>query len=120
MDEGEIKAFSSKVWEQLPLIDVTKRNIKRRALGRKKLNKREKISRDVKSGGKKEKGMVKKNTSNEEFCCSALGWCCHCSGLGCCCGSGLIPGPGTSTCYGCGQKSSSNYVKKITDSIKQQ
>ena len=26
-------------------------------------------------------------------------WCCHCSGLGCCCGTGLIPGPETSTCH---------------------
>ena len=30
---------------------------------------------------------------------------CHCCGLGHCCGTGLIPGPGTSACYGCGQKS---------------
>ena len=30
--------------------------------------------------------------------------CCHCSSLGCCCGVGLIPGPGTSICGGCGQK----------------
>ena len=26
-------------------------------------------------------------------------WCCHCSGLGCFCGTGLIPGPGNSTCH---------------------
>ena len=30
-------------------------------------------------------------------------WCCHYSSLGPCCGSGLIPGLGTSTCRGCGQ-----------------
>ena len=29
---------------------------------------------------------------------------CHCSGLGHCCGSGLIPGPGTSAFCGRGQK----------------
>ena len=27
-----------------------------------------------------------------------------CSVLGCCCGMGLIPGPRTSTCQGCGKK----------------
>ncbi len=27
-----------------------------------------------------------------------------CCGLGCCCGTGSIPGPGTSTCHRCGQK----------------
>ena len=31
-------------------------------------------------------------------------WCCHCRGSGCCCGMGSIPGPGTSTCHGQGQK----------------
>ena len=38
-------------------------------------------------------------------------WCsglrirhCHCCGLDCCCGMGLIPGSGTSVCYGCGQE----------------
>ena len=29
---------------------------------------------------------------------------CHCSGWGHCCGMGWIPGPGTSTCLGCGRK----------------
>ena len=29
---------------------------------------------------------------------------CHFSGLGCCCGPGSVPGPGTSTCWGCCQK----------------
>ena len=29
---------------------------------------------------------------------------CHCSGSGRCCGSGLIPGLGTSTCCGCSKK----------------
>ena len=31
-------------------------------------------------------------------------WRCHCSGLGHCCGTGLIPGWGTSTCQGYAQK----------------
>ena len=31
-------------------------------------------------------------------------WCCHCMGLGHCCGTGLIPGLGTSECSGCSQK----------------
>ena len=31
-------------------------------------------------------------------------WHCHCSSRGHCCGSGSIPGPGTSTCHGHGQK----------------
>ena len=35
-------------------------------------------------------------------------WCCHCSGESLCYGEGSIPGPGTSTCPGCGQKKRSN------------
>jgi len=31
-------------------------------------------------------------------------WCCPCGGSGCCYGMGSIPGPGTSTCCGCGQR----------------
>ena len=31
-------------------------------------------------------------------------WCCHRCAIGCTCGVGLIPGLGTSTCCGCGQK----------------
>ena len=34
----------------------------------------------------------------------AMTHCCHCCGSGCCCDVGLIPGPGTSTCHGRGQK----------------
>ena len=29
---------------------------------------------------------------------------CHCSGSGHSCGTGLITGPGTSACHGCGKK----------------
>ena len=51
--------------------------------------------------------------------------CCHCSSLGCCCGVGLIPGPGTSICGGCGQKKKKkkkerkerNYENSIYSSI---
>ena len=35
--------------------------------------------------------------------------CCHCCGSGCCCSSGLIPGPGISTCCGYGQKNDKAY-----------
>ena len=31
-------------------------------------------------------------------------WCCHCSTSGGCCGSGSVPGPGTSTSYSPGQR----------------
>ena len=31
-------------------------------------------------------------------------WCYHCSSLHHCCGSGLIPGLGTSACHSCSQK----------------
>ena len=31
-------------------------------------------------------------------------WHCHCRRSGCCCGTGSVPGPGTSTCCGYGQK----------------
>ena len=37
-------------------------------------------------------------------------WCCHCCGLGPYCGTGLTPGPGTSTCYGHGQKKKDNSI----------
>ena len=37
-------------------------------------------------------------------------WCCHCSSLGHCCGAGSIPGPGTSICYGCGQKKKNHSI----------
>ena len=30
--------------------------------------------------------------------------CYHCSGSGCCCGTGSVPGPGTSTCHEHSQK----------------
>ena len=40
MEEGEIKAFSGKVWEYLQLIDETKGTIKRCTLVRKKSNKK--------------------------------------------------------------------------------
>ena len=38
--------------------------------------------------------------------------CCQSSGLGCCCGAGSIPGLGTSTCPGCGQKKKKKKKKK--------
>jgi len=37
---------------------------------------------------------------------------CHHSPSGCCCGVGLIPGPGTSTCCGCGQTKKTKQNKK--------
>ena len=30
--------------------------------------------------------------------------CCHCYGSGYCCGTGSMPGPGTSACHKCNQK----------------
>ena len=36
--------------------------------------------------------------------CSGLRIWCHSCGSGYCSGAGLIPGPGTSSCRGCGQK----------------
>ena len=40
-------------------------------------------------------------------------WHCHCSGSGHCCGMGLILGPGTSACHGCGQKGKNNHFFSI-------
>lgn len=39
---------------------------------------------------------------------------CHCSGSGCCPGVGLVPGPKTSTCHGCGQKTPTRSQKVFT------
>ena len=37
----------------------------------------------------------------------------HCCGSGHCCGTGLIPHPGNSTCYRCGQKGKNNFFKTM-------
>ena len=49
--------------------------------------------------------------------CSALrNLCCHCSHWGGCSGAGSVPGLGTSTCHGHGQKNPKNKTKqKQTD-----
>ena len=41
-------------------------------------------------------------------------WCFHRSGLSCCCCLGLIPGPGTSTCLGSGQKNPNKQTKHLS------
>ena len=41
--------------------------------------------------------------------------CCPCSGSGCCYGKGLIPGLGTSTCHGHGQKNKTKSTKNKTN-----
>ena len=44
-------------------------------------------------------------------------WCCHCCGWGHCCGLDLIPGMGTSTCHGCGQKGKRKKWGKIRNAF---
>lgn len=38
-------------------------------------------------------------------------WCCHS------CGVGLLPGPGISTCYGCGQRAKQNPMRLKLESV---
>ena len=39
-------------------------------------------------------------------------WHCHCCGSGYNCGTGSIPGPGTSTCYGCAKEKKKELLKE--------
>ena len=43
--------------------------------------------------------------------------CCPCYGSGHCCGPGSISGPGTSACYGCGQKNNNNNNNNNNNSL---
>ena len=53
------------------------------------------------------------------WCCGLSIQCCHCSGSIYCCGAGLIPGLGTSTCHGLGQKKKNQSLKSVK-SVKQE